>query len=188
MNNKGIVRVNIINDANGAGAWRFLKAKKRWPAANRLYRKIFDTLNMPLSPGEGEIRCTPEEFEAGYDKDLGVDVIFRFKSGMEATLQEKFLFTRFKTVTVEYMQNWRIEEPGDWFHMKAQYYFVGYDRTEAYTFQDWILLDWAAVQRATNTGTLRWEERRNRKDGAQASFKFAQFDAFPRTCIVANST
>ena len=187
MRSAGITRVHIMDVITGAGAWRFREAQARWPAANALYRGVFAALRMPLLPGDEEIECDENEFNAGYDKFLGIDVILCFTSGMEVTLQEKFLFTRYKTVTVEYMQDWRSQEQGDWFHMKAQYYFVGYDRIRALSFQDWILLDWAAAQRATSAGQIVWHELTNRQDGARASFRYMPFDEFPLSCIVACS-
>jgi hypothetical protein len=142
---------------------------------------------MPLLEGDAETRCTLAEFEAGYDYALGIDVILRFNSGMESTLQEKFLFTRFKTVTVEYMQDWANDVRGDWFKMRAQYYFVGYDRNKSCTFQDWILLNWPATQQATAQNLIAWDCRPNLEDGARANFRFAHFDIFPPFCVVACS-
>lgn len=180
----GIARIVIKDGIRGRGAYRFDDARARQPAANRLYRKTFADMGMPLKPGDTEIRVGKDEFMAGYDYALGIDVILTFENGQEATIQEKFLFTRFCTITVEYMQDPVRGEQGDWFSMKCDYYFVGYDRTNANDFQDWILLNWPMVRQKTNMGLVQWSERRNARDGARASFKYIDFAKIPEDCIV----
>ena len=183
MAKAGIQRIAITDTVSGRGAWRFTKSQARQPAAIEIYREVFDG----LLPGYEEMRCTSEEFTAGYDSQLGIDVILNFESGMTSTLQEKFLFTKFKTVTVEYMQDWRQEIPGDWFNLRAQYYFVGYDRINANTFQDWIILNWSVAQQLTTEGLIPWQLLYNKFDGARANAKFAKFDDFPARCVLARS-
>jgi len=181
MADVGIVRFSIIDEVKGPGSWRFKKSKRRWPVSHRLYREAFNRLDSPLLPDERIVECTRDEFVAGYDYDLGIDVILTLENQTEMTLQEKFLYTSFCTVTVEYMQNPDIDELGDWFKMKAQLYFVGYDRQNSLTFQEWILLNWSAVQIAA----IPWLERRNGRDGAKASFRYAEFVEFPMDCVMA---
>lgn len=177
----GITRINIIDKLDSRGRWRFDWSQERQPAANQVYRQVFSH----LLPEEDMIECTKTEFEAGYDYALGIDVILGFEGGISATLQEKFLSYWESTVTVEYMQDWRRQVEGDWFNLKAQYYFVGYDRDDSRTFQDWILLNWPATMQATAQGLIDWQERQNKKDGARASFRWAYFDQFPVDCVVA---
>ena len=178
MPNAGILRIKI----DGA-IRRATEAQKRWPAANRLYRQIFADLGMPLLPGYEEVTCSIDDFKAGYDYILGIDVILTLENEGKLTLQEKFLFTRYRTVTVEYMQNPVAGERGDWFNMKTQLYFVGYDRNGTLDFQEWILLNWPAVKMAN----INWRVRANRFEGAQANFRYARFDDFPNNCIIARS-
>lgn len=180
----GIARITITDEIKGRGAYRFKDARARQPAANKLYRKSFASMGMPLKPGDTDIRVGKDEFEAGYDYALGIDVILTFDNGQEATLQEKFLLTRFRTVTVEHMQDPTRGEQGDWFTMKCDYYFVGYDRANANSFQEWILLNWPMVRQQTNMGNIPWRERRNKRDGARASFKHVDFSGIPMECIV----
>lgn len=183
----GITRFIITDQITGPGSWRFEESKKRYPAAVKLYREIFEKLNAPLAPRYEEILVTRQEFEAGYDYELGIDVIFEFENGMKSTLQEKFLFKGWKTVTVEYMQNPLRNEEGDWFNLKAQYYFVGYDRIGALEFQDWILLNWPYTQLATQRDEINWRDGGNKNDGAKANFKYEYFGGFPGYCRVADS-
>ncbi len=183
----GVTRFNITDEIKGTGKWRFEDAKKHWPAANALYREIFTALRMPLLPGEEIIDCTKAEFEAGYDYQLGIDVILRPVAGGESTLQEKFLFTDFDTVTIEHCQDWLTLEKGDFYKLKANYYFVGYDPTGCLQFGPWILLDWSRLQRATAQHRVPWHLRGGLKDRARASFMYVKFEKVPAEVIVASS-
>lgn len=203
----GVKRFIITDETPGRGKWRFLESRRRHGTANRLYREIFERQGQPLLPGDDEVFCSREEFAAGYDYQLGIDVLLTLANGSMLTLQEKFLFTKYKTVTVEYMQNPEDCEQGDWFTMKAQLYFVGYDRRhdrlgsqqaldreistgrcskchQPFTFQDWILLNWPAVQLEDD---IRWQDNRNKRNGAMASFRYAPFTEFPSRCVIATS-
>jgi len=185
----GITRFNITDRVRGAGAWRFEDSRKHWPAANALYRQIFTGLGMLLMPGEETIDCTLKEFEAGYDYQLGIDVILRPVAGGEGTLQEKFLFTDFNTVTIEHCQDWLTLplEPGDFFKLKANYYFVGYDPTGCLQFDPWVLLDWPRLQRVTAQHRIEWHLRGNYKDKARASFMYVKMDELPEDVCVDSS-
>ncbi len=186
--NIGISRFCITDKVGGRGASRFTDSQRYWPIANALYRSIFTKLGIPLLPDEELIKCTLQEFQAGYDYQLGIDVILRPEKQGESTMQEKFLFTDFDTVTIEHCQDWLTLEPGDWYKLKAQYYFVGYDfKQQSKKLNPWILLDWSRLQRATAQGRVKWQLRANLKDGAQASFMYLQFDKLPPDIIVACS-
>ena len=155
-----------------------------WGMSNDLYHKIFTPY---LSDGSDTIECTLDEFQAGYDKFLGIDVLLSFKNGMTLTMQEKFLTTRYDTVTVEYYNNPRTGDTGDWFDLKAQLYFVGYwDKNKSTKgFHKWILLDWVRVVAATQKELIPWQEQGNNHSAARASFKFVGFHAIPDSCIIA---
>lgn len=187
MGNAGITRFNITDEIKGPGKWRFDKSREYWSVANALYREIFAAMRMRLLEGEEVIDCTRAEFQAGYDYQLGIDVILRPQGQGESTLQEKFLFTEFDTVTVEHCQDWLNLEPGDWYRLKAQYYFVGYDAEGYLRFDPWILVDWSRLQRATAQGRVPWQLRANLKDRARASFMYVKFERLPPEVIVACS-
>jgi len=185
MEKTGITRFKITDQITGPGAWRFREAQRYWPVANALYREIFADLGMPLLPGEETIECTTEEFQSGYDYQLGIDVILRPQGQGESTMQEKFLFTDYYTVTVEHCQDWLNLDPGDWYRLKAQYYFVGYATKGSARFDRWILLDWPRLQRATAQHRIPWRLRGNLRDRARASFMFVEFGKLPPDVIVA---
>lgn len=180
---QGITRIIITDTIRGAGAWRFEQAAKKHAAANTLYRTIFERLSMPLLPGELQLRVTKDEFEAGYDHYLGIDVIFTHEGEQESTMQEKFLTYHESTVTVEYYQNPLTGEQGDWFKMKPDYYFVGYDRLQKNSFQEWCMLNWPLTRQMTNQGFIKWLVRSNKRDGARANFKYVDFGMIPPRCV-----
>jgi len=144
---------------------------------------------MPLASGEEIIECNKDDFMAGYDYQLGIDIILRPTGQGESTMQEKFLFTDFYTVTVEHCQDWLALESGDWFKLKAQYYFVGYDPQGILNFDPWVLLDWVRLQRATAQNRIPWKLRSNdrSKVNAKASFMYVEFDKLPPDVLVASS-
>ena len=156
-----------------------------WSAACDLYHHIFPG----LMPGCRKENYGLDEFEAGYDKFLGVDVLLTFKNGMVLTLQEKFLTTRYDTVTVEYYNDPQTKAPGDWFELKAQLYFVGYwNRTDPDAgFRKWILLSWPQMVLQTQLGNIPWQRRGNSRSNAKADFKYVKFDDVPRCCVIASS-
>jgi hypothetical protein len=53
-------------------------------------------------------------------------------------------------------------------------------------FDKWILLDWPATMRATSRNLIPWQERTNTRDGARASFRYANFWDFPSDCVIAS--
>ena len=189
MRKAGITRIAINEKPTGPGSQRFRDAEKLWETAAALYRDVFASKGMPLREGYEKLSTPFAAFEAGYDHALGIDVFLLFDSGMESTIQEKFLFTRYNTVTVEYMQDWRKEIQGDWFNLRAQYYFTGYRYDpKVIAFDRWILLDWPACQRATAAEEILWQERCNQNDGARASFKYFPMTDFPPSCVIAEGS
>lgn len=185
----GITRFDIQGNYDSAGGQRITTARTYWPIANELYRSIYAELKMPLALGDEVIECSKEEFMAGYDYQLGIDLIIRPQNQGECTLQEKFLFTDFYTVTIEHCQDWLTLEPGDWFKLKAQYYFVGYDSLRQLLLKPWVLLDWGRLQRATAQGRIPWRLRSNDREkvGAKASFMYVKMDSLPPDVLVASS-
>lgn len=183
--NYGIKRINITTQTAGRGSWRFRDSEKLHIVANDIYRSIFDELQSPLELGYKKENCTIDQFKAGYDYLLGIDTILRTIGGQRLTMQEKFLFTKYNTVTVEYMQNPQIGEEGDWYKLSCQLYFVGYDYPKTLRrFSSYILLDWPAVVIETQRGNIPWKTRSNTRDGARASFKYVKFNEIPSNCCI----
>lgn len=178
----GISRINIIEPLNGRGAYRFEESRRMQPAANKLYHEAWLDKGTPLLPGDELLNCTYGEFTAGYDHALGIDVIFNFENGATGTLQEKFLPTDYYTLTVEYMNDPVRGIKGDWFTMKAQYYFVGYYNINKRElgFTQWVIVNWPMLQMSP----VKWNERPNKNDGAKATFKYILFTSIPQNCVI----
>lgn len=209
----GIERINIVSPSMGytGEAERFWNSKRHWRYANQIYRSIFRQQGINLASGYKTIDCTKGDFVEGYDRALGIDAFFHFANGMTCTLQEKCLNYKYETtVTVEYMQDPQANEHGDWFNLKTQFYFVGYDSLHPqsqvkpdtideeirtgichncgypFDFQAWILLDWPrlAIEANRNDVNMEWELKNN-NGYARASFQCANFSAIPPNCIIA---
>lgn len=180
----GIKRFIITDELKGRGAYRFEKSRKLQLVANNLYREIFKRMKADLAEGYEEVRCTKAQFQAGYDYALGIDVILQTHTNQSFTMQEKFLFTTFDTITVEYMQDWKREVPGDWFNMKCQLYFTGYDYRGIGVFDTWCLADWPRIQLATTQKRIPWAIRPNKFDGCRSNFQYVNISALPQDVVI----
>jgi len=177
----GIDRIHINSDWDEP---RLNAIKLLEPSADILYAQIFNDLNFPILSGVNIINCTKEEAMARYDYQEGIDVILHFADGTKATLQEKYLTTKYSTATfTEHQKN----KPGAWYTCTAQYYFVGYARETHngdFSFQEWALLDLAMVHLASPS--LNWRFGDNKENGYTGiKFRFIQFDEIPDNCITA---
>lgn len=183
---RGITRIEITDLCYGPGATRMGSPKPYWSVANSLYRRIWEQdLQRPLLEGEAILQCTKTDAVSRYDMALGVDVVLRSATYGKFTMQEKFLFTNYNTLTIEHCQDWMNLEPGDWYNLEVQYYFVGYARPGVLMFDRWVLVDWGALHRATIDWRLRCNIRS--KVGARASLMYVDFDDLPPSVVVARS-
>lgn len=186
---KGIVRIDI---KSRWGGWRVKKARARWPVANTLYRREFARLGMPLLPGEEIIECSKEEVISRYDWQEGIDVLLHFIDGTKATMQEKFLFfdwekARYPGPTATFEESKTGGESGAWYYCTAQYYFVGYDRKEELSFQEWVLLDLPGLHRADASLSLPWKFNQNDRDRRRAIFRYLFFQELPISVVIATN-
>lgn len=139
------------------------------PIADKIYRSFF---------GTGiEIRRRERAEEHILDRTFALDVEIKLPNGNLLQGQEKFLSSRYAaraTVTVEYEQNQYTGEPGDWFHLAAQFYFVGYFTPDGQHFSPWVILDWPAVVLGTLQGKIQWKTSANKNGRALASFRYTE--------------
>ncbi len=165
--------------------WRRIQEKRCRPFADKIYQQIFgDQIKITRSD---DPNITPEEMMR-LEKTLAIDIQIRRASGLIMTGQEKFLSAhqaKYRTITVEYMQNPNTKEEGDWYKLAAQFYFCGYENQDIKSFSPWIILDWAQVVIETEAGHIRWMERANKDGHARASFKYTFIDKIPVSCIIA---
>ena len=65
----------------------------------------------------------------------------------------------FMTLTVEHYQNYLTQEKGDWYRLAAQFYFCGYVNKDKTGFDDWMIMNWAAMVLGTFNKKVTWFER-----------------------------
>ena len=152
------------------------------PVADSVYRQVW---------GES---IKIQRFERDEDKILdtrfAIDVIITLPGGQILTGQEKFLsykYASYQSVTVEYYQDARTEEHGDWFKLAVQFYFTGYATQDESGFMPWIILNWPSVVLVTYKNQLPWQQNRNKDGRARASFKFCTMSRFPTSCVIASN-
>ena len=81
------------------------------------------------------------------DKEFGIDTLSTFPSGQWLSIQEKYrrynTWHKFKDFTQEYKNGvgTSYEGPGEWFHLGAQVYFVGWADIKETCFPYWFLMD-----------------------------------------------
>lgn len=161
---------------------RRLQELRLRPAADALYARLL---------GEGvQVKRFEREERYVLDQHFAIDAQLTLPSGMVLLAQEKFLsakYATFQTVTVEYQQDAKTGEPGDWFRLACQLYFVGYETAQGGTFAPWVLLNWPAVVLSTMGGRIRWLSNANQDGHARATFRFCKMREIPPECIIAAS-
>ena len=162
--------------------WRYKQSLLGRPIADKLYRQTFGP--------KIAIERTDRYEQKVLDIQFAIDLQITFPCGFILLGQEKFLSAeqaKYKTLTVEFMQDPKTGEGGDWFKLAAQFYFCGYFTRDQKDFDPWVLVNWPAVVLATHTGQIKWGERQNMDGRARASFRFCYIHALPVACIIASS-
>jgi len=152
------------------------------PVADRIYRQTFGPFIT--------IERTDRLEQKVLDIQFAIDLQITFPRGNILLGQEKFLTAacaRYRTLTVEYMQNPETKEGGDWFKLAAQFYFCGYSTGDNQDFNPWVLVNWPAVVLATHMGQIKWDIRQNMDGRARANFAYCYIHALPADCIIASS-
>ncbi len=122
------------------------------------------------------------------DARFAIDAMIELATEQRLTLQEKFLSASratYNSVTIEYMQGAGRTERGDWFHLCAELYFVGYFSVDGTHFQKWVVLDMARTKLATDAKRIEWHYNENKVIGYAADFYWANVGFLPRECIIA---
>lgn len=161
--------------------WRRKQELRLRPVADRVYQGIF---------GE-DIKIERFERQDDWilDKYFAMDVRITFTNGLILTGQEKFLshkYSSFASVTVEEYQDPTIKEPGDWFKLAVQFYFVGYANKDETGFYPWVMINWPATVMATVKEELDWYSNGNQDGSARASFKYCYMNQIPSYCLIAS--
>lgn len=194
--NCGIEYIKIVGEYVDS---QFQLAEAIEPFTEKLVRGLFKDSGMELNSGYKITECEKGDLIARYDLNEGIDKILNFIDGTKGTLQQKILFTDYKTITFEKVKN--SGRPGAYCYCTAQYYLTIYtveSRSELMdqyknkslkpTFRDAILLNLPSVHRATLTPNtnkkLIMEERENYRNGRHNAFYYTHFDRIPEECVL----
>lgn len=172
----GIERIKITEFSSYLNE-RSAKAESCNNVIDDIYRKC-----LPLSHGSERKYVNKADVGAMYDMIEGIDVILTLTDGSRITLQEKVLFTTFRTATFEIKK--ASGSRGAWFYCTAQLYFVGYVSPDNGQVTSYILIDLARLKIEHNRNTLKWQYRKNTKDGRKEEFMFIKFEDIPTSCII----
>jgi hypothetical protein len=189
----GIEYIRIIN--GNKKDWRFDLADKCQPYTEDVLRKIFSDAGMDLLESNKTTECDTGDLIGRYDLVEGIDIILRFKDGTKGTLQQKTLFSDFKTVTFEEYKN--SNKPGAWYYCTAQYYFVIYTNESqeqlknilysddfSCSIRDAMLINLAELHKLSLNNSIKWNENRNRNDGRRSPFRYIFYNDVPDSCII----
>jgi hypothetical protein len=152
------------------------------PIADRIYRSIFGD----------SIGIERFELDDSYvlDKYFAIDVRITLPNDQILLGQEKFLshkYARYRSMTVEYMDDPAINKQGDWFKLGAQFYFTGYFNEKGDDFEPWVMANWTNIVTETVDGNIRWSHNENKNGRARANFTYTYMEQLPDTSIIACS-
>lgn len=153
------------------------------PHADTIYAKVFG-----ITTGNIHRHDSPDDERHLLDRLHAIDVTVTLPSGMVINGQEKFLsheYLKYKSLTVEYYQNPKTKERGDWFNLAAQFYMVGYANADGTGFATWSIINWPSLVMATHNGAVVWQDNDNKNGKARASFRYISFDKIPQACVIA---
>ena len=87
------------------------------------------------------------------DKDLGIDTIIIFENESKISFQEKSLRDKkknFQQITLEYFNDPKTNDTGEWFKIIAQFYFFGYVNKEKNGYSQFFIINNALLKIALN--------------------------------------
>ena len=122
------------------------------------------------------------------DQQFAIDVTIIMDNGMVLNGQEKFLsynYSKYNSLTVEFMQDPLTDEKGDWFKLAPQFYLCAYFNEAQTDFIKYILIYWPKLVIHTNNNVIDWRLNVNNNGRAKASFKWINFNNIPDDCIIA---
>lgn len=184
----GIERVHILQGfTNGDG--RDKRSIDMEPTANDTYFEMFAELGMPLQDGISIEECeTVKDAKAKYDYIDGIDCFVNFQNGHRASIQEKFLFTDYKTAT--FTDTNKYGKLGSFYTCISQYYFVAYavDYPNDKAFRDYILIDFPGLVRWDAAKGLNWKINSNNYQGLERiNFRYLYYNEIPKPLVVYSS-
>jgi hypothetical protein len=143
------------------------------PYIDEVYRKVYPVQSITRVDAQSDERLRY------MDKYLHIDTIVTLAGGEHISFQEKSLGydkNQFNTVTLEYYNDPKTREPGDYFLCEAQAYFCGYLNADGQGFCKWWILDMLKLREfILSKGGVSWAEQfmnRNKVSGRANFFGF----------------
>lgn len=149
--------------------WNFNKALQ--PAADSLYSSLWELNTIHRNLGN-------------LDKERGIDVRLELVSGLTLDIQEKYRradYRRFWEFTVEYQNNPRTGERGEFYKLCANYYFYAYVSEDNRYFTDWWIVDLNQFKDAYSKGVLKYDsilENKARSHATALCFKWGNIEPY----------
>lgn len=181
--NKKLNRVGIARYGKSFEA-RSAHSEKHQEEIDEIYRKIIPMLYSSQIIDGSNV----DENKLILDTEYSMDVTLTLTTGIQLSLQEKFLYTNYHTLTIEFLNDENnLRESGDWFNLaNVQMYFIAYFPK---SYEDrltlWVLID---LEKLWKTNEIDWCYNRNKKGNATASFLYTNFLNLPDDCIMACGT
>jgi hypothetical protein len=153
------------------------------PACNRVLCEVFGVTEDKI------IRFEKEGGPHVLDREFAIDLKVLLPSGGQVSGQEKalsFSCYKWKTFTIEFWQNRKTQEPGEWFKIASQFYLSGYSDASGCEFVEWKIVHMLPL--------LTWLRRCNPQKlaskckasgGSRAAFLPIPYNKLPSECIFA---
>ncbi|MBA7627605.1 hypothetical protein ES703_35072 [subsurface metagenome] len=114
------------------------------------------------------------------DKDWAIDVILQTMGGLTITIQDKFrqykYYRDYNQFTLEYENNPATHEPGEFFHLVANYYFYGFATIDKQSFISWKVIDLNPFKECYRVKAIVEDGTGYNKKKSRASFIFFNWD------------
>jgi hypothetical protein len=123
------------------------------------------------------------------DKELSIDVTLYLKSGMKITVQEKtrrYEYLKYNDFTIEYYNNPKTKEKGEWFKLCSDLYLYGVANKEKTGYVRYCLINVFRLKEFLSKKDIVELERKYKKQNSahsRASFFAIPFDDIPDYCI-----
>ena len=149
--------------------------KEMEPMADQLYHDIWG----PLQKLE-HLSHSKVGHPHPLDKDWAIDVILQTTGGLTITIQDKFrqykYYKKYNQFTLEYENDPATHEPGEFFHLVANYYFYGFATINKQSFISWKVIDLNPFKECYRTGKIKEDGIAYNKEKGRASFIYFSWD------------
>jgi len=139
------------------------------PVAEQLYRDIWG----PLESVE-RLAHNHNGNVNPLDKEWAIDVVLHTQIGFPITIQDKFrdydAYKAYNQFTLEYENDPKTHEPGEFYHLAANYYFYGFATRDNKSFVSWKAIDLNDFKECYRMGVIREKERGQNRAKGKASF------------------